>query len=125
MELGSQSLQSALSAAAARTAGVSAEARAMVTAAASGLPWSSRIGIASGVAAGMAYLHSRQIPIVHRDLKPGNVLLDSKGTPKAGLLESFFWGFGPAGVYAHLRVLGQSTMCQHVPPRWLISASPY
>mmetsp|Transcript_69934 Transcript_69934/g.158087 ORF Transcript_69934/g.158087 Transcript_69934/m.158087 type:complete len:579 (-) Transcript_69934:382-2118(-) len=38
------------------------------------------LGLALGVATGMAYLHANQV--VHRDLKPENVLLSSKGVVK-------------------------------------------
>jgi serine/threonine protein kinase len=37
--------------------------------------------IAFGIAAGVAYLHSRPAPILHRDLKPANVLLDDNMEP--------------------------------------------
>ncbi|KAE8657129.1 Leucine-rich repeat receptor-like serine/threonine/tyrosine-protein kinase SOBIR1 [Hibiscus syriacus] len=41
------------------------------------LDWPARQKIASGVAAGLEYLHMQQSPrIIHRDLKPANILLD-------------------------------------------------
>ncbi|WOG89182.1 hypothetical protein DCAR_0208418 [Daucus carota subsp. sativus] len=40
------------------------------------LDWPSRHRIATGVAAGLEYLHNHTHRIVHRDLKPGNILLD-------------------------------------------------
>jgi serine/threonine-protein kinase len=38
--------------------------------------------VAEGIAAGLAYLHSRRL--VHRDLKPANVLFDEEERPKLG-----------------------------------------
>ncbi|XP_017635123.1 leucine-rich repeat receptor-like serine/threonine/tyrosine-protein kinase SOBIR1 [Gossypium arboreum] len=41
------------------------------------LDWPARHKIASGIAAGLEYLHMHHSPrIIHRDLKPGNILLD-------------------------------------------------
>jgi serine/threonine-protein kinase len=37
-------------------------------------------GVAQGIAAGLAHLHSRGL--IHRDLKPANVLFDEEGRPK-------------------------------------------
>src|SRR4051794_13692744 len=44
------------------------------------LPDDEALGIASGVAAGLAQAHARGV--VHRDLKPANVLFDDEGRPK-------------------------------------------
>ena len=38
--------------------------------------------VASGIAAGMLYLHSMPTPIIHRDLKPGNILMEADGNPR-------------------------------------------
>ncbi len=38
--------------------------------------------IATGIAAGMSYLHGLSTPIIHRDLKPANVMLDAAGAPR-------------------------------------------
>jgi serine/threonine protein kinase len=50
--------------------------------AAGALPPAEAARIASGLAAGLAHLHSRGL--VHRDLKPANVLFDIEGRPKLG-----------------------------------------
>jgi serine/threonine-protein kinase len=50
--------------------------------AAGALPPAETARIASGLAAGLAHLHSRGI--VHRDLKPANVLFDEEDRPKLG-----------------------------------------
>ncbi len=44
------------------------------------LPDDETLGIAAGVAAGLAHAHARGV--VHRDLKPANVLFDEEGRPK-------------------------------------------
>ncbi len=44
------------------------------------LPDDETLGIATGVAAGLAHAHARGV--VHRDLKPANVLFDEEGRPK-------------------------------------------
>ena len=50
------------------------------------LTWARKAALATGLARGVAYLHSLAPPIIHRDLKPGNCLLDGAGTLKvAGL----------------------------------------
>ncbi len=50
--------------------------------AAGALPPAETARIASGLAAGLAHLHSRGL--VHRDLKPANVLFDIEDRPKVG-----------------------------------------
>lgn len=50
--------------------------------AAAALPPAEAARIATGIAAGLAHLHSRGL--VHRDLKPANVLFDVEGRPKVG-----------------------------------------
>jgi eukaryotic-like serine/threonine-protein kinase len=50
--------------------------------AAGALPPADAARIASGLAAGLAHLHSRGL--VHRDVKPANVLFDEEGRPKLG-----------------------------------------
>jgi serine/threonine protein kinase len=50
--------------------------------AAGALPPAEAARIASGLAAGLAHLHSRGL--VHRDLKPANVLFDEEDRPKLG-----------------------------------------
>jgi eukaryotic-like serine/threonine-protein kinase len=50
--------------------------------AAAALPPAETARIATGIAAGLAHLHSRGL--VHRDLKPANVLFDVEGRPKLG-----------------------------------------
>ena len=52
------------------------------------LKWKKRYEIALGIARGMNYLHSFQIPIIHRDLKSLNVLLDAHLNPK---ISDFGW----------------------------------
>lgn len=42
------------------------------------LDWDVKLSIATDIAYGMHYLHSKDPGIVHRDLKPGNVLLNEK-----------------------------------------------
>ena len=44
------------------------------------LPWERRVQIASDIAEGMAFLHSRGL--IHRDLKSLNILLDGRGRSK-------------------------------------------
>jgi eukaryotic-like serine/threonine-protein kinase len=44
------------------------------------LPDEETLGIAAGIAAGLAHAHARGV--VHRDLKPANVLFDEEGRPK-------------------------------------------
>ena len=44
------------------------------------IPWSNRLQIASDIAEGMAFLHSRGL--IHRDLKSLNILLDHTGKAK-------------------------------------------
>ena len=46
------------------------------------LTWARKAALATGLARGVAYLHSLAPPIIHRDLKPGNCLLDGAGTLK-------------------------------------------
>ena len=38
-----------------------------------------RLRIAESVAAGLAHLHTAQVPVVHRDLKPANILIREQG----------------------------------------------
>ncbi|KAL6909913.1 hypothetical protein ACP4OV_001572 [Aristida adscensionis] len=47
------------------------------------LPWPARLRVATGVAAGLEYLHVSHHPqIIHRDLKPANILLDDDMEPR-------------------------------------------
>ncbi|KAL6596693.1 hypothetical protein ACP70R_047336 [Stipagrostis hirtigluma subsp. patula] len=47
------------------------------------LPWPARLRVATGVAAGLEYLHVSHRPqIIHRDLKPANILLDDDMEPR-------------------------------------------
>ncbi|XP_051149535.1 probably inactive leucine-rich repeat receptor-like protein kinase At5g06940 [Andrographis paniculata] len=47
------------------------------------LPWSVRLGIAIGIAQGLAYLHRDYLPrVLNRNLKSSNVLLDDDFQPK-------------------------------------------
>jgi serine/threonine protein kinase len=52
------------------------------------LSWEKRLELAIGVAKGMQYLHSFNVPVLHRDLKSLNVLLDEYYTPK---IADFGW----------------------------------
>lgn len=52
-----------------------------------------RLSIAFGVASGMAYLHSLQVPIIHRDLNSHNVLLSSQ-------MKAFVADFGESRYYS-------------------------
>ncbi|KAL9665827.1 hypothetical protein QQ045_000148 [Rhodiola kirilowii] len=47
------------------------------------LDWKKRLGIITGTARGLEYLHTEcQVRIVHRDIKASNILLDLKYKPK-------------------------------------------
>ena len=46
------------------------------------LPWARRVELATGIASGVAFLHSQQPPVCHMDLKPQNVVLDAAWVPK-------------------------------------------
>ncbi|KAI3833978.1 hypothetical protein MKW92_020297 [Papaver armeniacum] len=48
------------------------------------LSWSARLGICTGIAKGLAYLHSdnSKMKIVHRDIKLSNILLDKDLNPR-------------------------------------------
>ncbi|KAI4308265.1 hypothetical protein L6164_031357 [Bauhinia variegata] len=70
------------------------------------LPWATRINIATGVARGLAFLHSLDKNVIYRDLKASNVLLDSDFNAKLsdfGLARD-----GPTGDNTHVstRVIG-------------------
>jgi hypothetical protein len=47
------------------------------------LSWDLRARMATDIAKGLQYLHSRKPPIMHRDLKSHNVLLKDKAPPKS------------------------------------------
>ena len=46
------------------------------------LQWHSRVSIATGVAAGVEFLHAQDPPLIHRDLKSANVVLSDTLVPK-------------------------------------------
>ena len=46
------------------------------------LPWATRVSIATGVAAGVEFLHAQEPPLIHRDLKSANVVLTDTLMPK-------------------------------------------
>jgi len=46
------------------------------------LPWPTRVSIATGVAAGVEFLHAQEPPLIHRDLKSANVVLTDTLMPK-------------------------------------------
>ena len=47
------------------------------------LDWKRRVGIITGVAKGLLYLHEDSHNcIIHRDIQASNILLDEKWTPK-------------------------------------------
>lgn len=49
------------------------------------LPWYQRYKIATGVAEGVAYLHSEcEQQVIHRDIKTSNIMLDSNFNPRLG-----------------------------------------
>jgi eukaryotic-like serine/threonine-protein kinase len=60
--------------------------------------------VATGIAAGLAHLHSRGL--VHRDLKPANVLFDGEGRPKLGDLGLARHVAGPGSLTDAGTVLG-------------------
>ena len=61
------------------------------------IPWSNRLQIASDIAEGMAFLHSRGL--IHRDLKSLNILLDHTGKAKIAdfVVELFCFCFFRSG----------------------------
>ena len=46
------------------------------------LGWGCRLRIASGIAAGMEFLHGQRPPIFHRDLKCANIVMDERLAPQ-------------------------------------------
>ncbi|XP_065846970.1 probable serine/threonine-protein kinase PIX13 [Euphorbia lathyris] len=72
------------------------------------LPWDIRFQIALGMARGLAYLHTGDVPIVHRDFKSSNVLLDKLYNAKiadfglASLAGKAYSGSGIAGTVGYM-----------------------
>ena len=46
------------------------------------LPWTRRVDLLRGVAAGVEFLHAQQPPIFHMDLKSSNIVLSAEWVPK-------------------------------------------
>ena len=51
------------------------------------LQWHARVSIATGVAAGVEFLHAQDPPVIHRDLKSANVVLSDTLVPKVSSSE--------------------------------------
>jgi len=78
-----------------------------------GLTWKQRISIATTVATGLAFLHSRTPPVVHGHINAANILLDS--TQFEGCITDYTLAFTSGQGYSTLlmQVLCPVSSCIH------------
>ncbi|KAL3504525.1 hypothetical protein ACH5RR_034366 [Cinchona calisaya] len=83
------------------------------------LSWVTRIKIIKGIAKGLTFMHTLEIPIIHRDIKASNVLLDAN-------FEAHIADFGLArrmeGSHTHVSTQVAGTM-GYMPPEYLGGAT--